>query len=190
MLDAGLVAAVGIADEAGQPYVLPCAYARDGDRLLLHGSTGSRLFRRLAGGAPACVTVTLLDGLVLARSMFESSMHYRSVMVLGAGTAISGDAKEPALRRLSEHLMPGRWGDARPPSGKELAQTLVVGLPLTEWSVKVSDGPPEDDPADLDRPVWAGVIPFNTRLGEPVHAPGVDAGRPVPRYVASWAPRR
>jgi len=186
VLDAGLVAHVGIDDGSGQPMVLPCAYARDGDGLLLHGSTGSRLFRRLADGAPACVTVTLLDGLVLARSMFESSMHYRSAMVLGAGSAVAPSDKEAALRALSEHLMPGRWGDARPPSSRELAQTLIITLPMAEWSVKVSDGPPDDDPADLDRPVWAGVLPLRTVAGAPIAAAGVTPGRPVPDYLPGW----
>ncbi len=187
VLDAGSIAHVGIATEEGQPYVLPCAYARDGDRVLLHGSTASRLFRRLAAGAPCGVTVTLLDGLVAARSVFESSMHYRSAMVLGTGAAVPAQDRENALRLLSEHLMPGRWGDARPPSARELAQTLVVAVPLDEWSVKVSDGPPEDDEADLDRPVWAGVIPYRTVAGQPVAAPGLDPTRELPGYVSSWS---
>jgi nitroimidazol reductase NimA-like FMN-containing flavoprotein (pyridoxamine 5'-phosphate oxidase superfamily) len=186
ILDAGLVAHVAVVDESGQPFVLPCGYARDGDRLLLHGSTASRLFRTLAGGAPSCVTVTLLDGLLLARSAFESSMNYRSVMVLGQFNALDGEEKLAALQRLSDHLLPGRWGDIRPPSKKELAATLVLSLPLSECSVKVSSGPPEDAPEDLDRPVWAGVVPVLQRFGEPVPAPDMCLDIEAPAYVRGW----
>ena len=132
VLDAGRVAHVAVLDGEGQPYVIPVAYARDGDAVLFHGSTASRLFRTLAAAAPTCLTVTLLDGLVLARSVFESSMHYRSAMVLGSSTALEGDAKLAGLERISEHLMPGRWGDARQPNRKELAATLVLTMPLDE----------------------------------------------------------
>jgi nitroimidazol reductase NimA-like FMN-containing flavoprotein (pyridoxamine 5'-phosphate oxidase superfamily) len=186
VLDAGLVAHVAVVDESGQPFVLPCGYARDGERLLLHGSTASRLFRTLAGGAPSCVTVTLLDGLVLARSAFESSMNYRSVMVLGQFNALDGEEKLAALQRLSDHLLPGRWSDIRPPSAKELAATLVLSLPLTECSVKLSAGPPEDAPEDLDRPVWAGVVPVVQRFGEPVTAPDMRFDIEIPPYVERW----
>ena len=140
VLDAGRVAHIGIVGEGAQPYVLPVAYARDGDRVLVHGSTGSRLFGTLAAGAPACLTVTLLDGLVVARSVFESSMHYRSVMVLGVAAELDEAAKLAGLERITDHLMPGRWADARRPNRKELAATTVLALPLTEWSVKVDVG--------------------------------------------------
>jgi nitroimidazol reductase NimA-like FMN-containing flavoprotein (pyridoxamine 5'-phosphate oxidase superfamily) len=186
ILDAGLVAHVAVVDESGQPFVLPCGYARDGDRLLLHGSTASRLFRTLAGGAPSCVTVTLLDGLVLARSAFESSMNYRSVMVLGQFNALDGEEKLAALQRLSDHLLPERWSDIRPPSKKELAATLVLSLPLSECSVKVSADPPEDAPEDLDRPVWAGVVPVLQRFGEPAPAPDMCLDIEAPAYVRGW----
>jgi nitroimidazol reductase NimA-like FMN-containing flavoprotein (pyridoxamine 5'-phosphate oxidase superfamily) len=186
VLDAGLVAHVAVVDESGQPFVLPCGYARDGERLLLHGSTASRLFRTLAGGAPSCVTVTLLDGLVLARSAFESSMNYRSVMVLGQFNALDGEEKLAALQRLSDHLLPERWSDIRPPSKKELAATLVLSLPLTECSVKLSAGPPEDAPEDLDRPVWAGVVPVVQRFGEPLTAPDMRFDVEIPPYVERW----
>ena len=191
MLDAGRVAHVGLVGEGGQPYVLPVAYARHGDVVLVHGSTASRLFRRLATGAPACLTVTLLDGLVVARSVFESSMHYRSAMVLGAADVVDDEGKVAALERISEHLMPGRWADARRPSRKELAATMVLALPLTEWSVKVSAGPPEDPPEDLDLPVWAGVVPLREVLGAPVPAPDLRVGTAAPAYVRTWgAPPR
>ncbi len=186
ILDAGLVAHVGIVDEGGQPFVVPVAYARDGDRILFHGSTGSRLFRRLAEGAPTCVTVTLLDGLVLARSAFESSMNYRGVMALGVCTVLDGEDRDDALRRISDHLLPGRWDDIRGPSKKELAATLVLALPLDEVSVKVSEGGPTDDEQDVDRPVWAGHVPIREVLGEPV-PDEAGAAHPVPDYVRAWS---
>lgn len=197
ILDAGRVAHVAALDalappdagqaiSAAQPYVLPVAYARDRDTVLIHGSTASRLFRALAGGAPTCLTVTLLDGLLLARSVFESSMHYRCAMVLGQAQQLDGEAKVSALHSLSEHLMPGRWNDARRPNHKELAATLVLALPLDEWSVKVSDGPPDDAEEDLALPVWAGVVPIAEVLGAPKAAADVRPDVAVPAYVASW----
>jgi nitroimidazol reductase NimA-like FMN-containing flavoprotein (pyridoxamine 5'-phosphate oxidase superfamily) len=186
VLDAGRVAHVAVVDEEGRPYVLPVAHARDGDAVLVHGSTGSRLFRGLAAGAPTCLTVTVLDGLVAARSAFESSMQYRSAMVLGSATRVPDADKPRALEVLTEHLMPGRWADARHPNAKELAKTMVLSLPLDEWSVKVSDSPPEDDPGDLDRPVWAGVVPMGVAWGEPVDAPDLRGSYPVPGYVRRW----
>ncbi|MGZ4591887.1 MAG: pyridoxamine 5'-phosphate oxidase family protein [Actinomycetes bacterium] len=187
VLDAGKVAHVAVLDDAAQPYVVPVAYARDGDAVLFHGSTASRLFRSLAEGAPTCLTVTLLDGLVVARSVFESSMHYRSAMVLGVAAPLTGRAKVAALERVSEHLMPGRWADARQPSRKELAATLVVSLPLDEWSVKVSDGPPDDAAEDLDLPVWAGVVPLHPQAyGDAAPAPDLRHPVDVPEYVRSW----
>jgi nitroimidazol reductase NimA-like FMN-containing flavoprotein (pyridoxamine 5'-phosphate oxidase superfamily) len=182
ILDAGLVAHVAVVD-GGQPFVLPVAYSRDGERVLLHGSTGSRLFRALAGGAPMCLTVTLIDGLILARTAFESSMRYRSAMVLGRAATLDGDVAELALQRLTEQLTPGRWEQLRPPSRKELAATTVVSLPLDEWSVKVSAGDPEDAAEDLDWPVWAGVIPIEHRWGQPVPSGDLRGTYPPPRYV-------
>jgi nitroimidazol reductase NimA-like FMN-containing flavoprotein (pyridoxamine 5'-phosphate oxidase superfamily) len=187
VLDAGRVAHVAVRDEGGQPYVVPVAYARDGDTVLFHGSTASRLFRGLADGAPTCLTVTLLDGLVAARSVFESSMHYRSAMVLGTAAVLTGDDKLRALEQVSEHLMPGRWADARQPNRKELAATLVLSLPLDEWSVKVSDSPPDDAAEDLDLPVWAGVLPLREVAGAPVPAPDLRGAPPLPAYVGEWA---
>jgi nitroimidazol reductase NimA-like FMN-containing flavoprotein (pyridoxamine 5'-phosphate oxidase superfamily) len=183
VLDAARVAHVAFVDD-GQPVNVPVGCARDGDRLLLHGSTASRLFRRLADGAPVCATVTLLDGMVLARSAFESSMHYRSAMVFGTATEVPAADKVAALRSMSEAWLPGRWDTLRPPKAKELAATLVLALPLEEWSVKVSDGPPEDDPDDLDAPVWAGVLPIVTAYGDPVPAPDLR-GDPAPYYPAA-----
>lgn len=185
VLDAGLVAYVAVVDDEGQPYVVPVAYARDGDRVLFHGSTGSRLFRRLAAGAPTCLTVMLLDGVVLARSAFESSMHYRSAMVLGTATELDGEDAERALRVISDHLLPGRWDDIRPPSRKETAATLVLSLPLDEASVKVSAGPPDDVPEDVHRPVWGGHVPIREVYGVPVPDER-GAAYDVPDYVRGW----
>ncbi|MDO3701095.1 pyridoxamine 5'-phosphate oxidase family protein [Micromonospora sp. C28SCA-DRY-2] len=181
VLDAGRVGHLAIV-EGDQPYALPVGYARDGDRVLVHGATGSRLFRHLAAGAPACLTVTLLDGLVLARSAFESSMNYRCAMVLGTLASLAGDEKLAALERLSEHLLPGRWAVIRPPSAKELAATLVLALPLTECSVKISAGPPDDPPEDLSREVWAGVVPVVESLGRPEPDPALRFDLPPPEW--------
>jgi nitroimidazol reductase NimA-like FMN-containing flavoprotein (pyridoxamine 5'-phosphate oxidase superfamily) len=189
VLDAGRVAHIAVQDDEGQPYVVPVAYARDGDDVLFHGSTASRLFRSLAAGAPTCLTVTLLDGLVLARSVFESSMHYRSAMVLGSSAPLEGAAKITALERISEHLMPGRWADARQPNRKELAATLVLSMPLDEWSVKVSDGPPDDATEDLDLPVWAGILPMYEAYGAAAPAPDLRPGLELPSYVREWTAR-
>ncbi|MFL6157601.1 MAG: pyridoxamine 5'-phosphate oxidase family protein [Marmoricola sp.] len=185
VLDAAKVAHVGFVHD-GRPVTIPVAAARDGDRLLLHGSTGSRLFRTLAAGAEVCVTATLLDGLVLARSAFESSMHYRSAMVFGTPVEVAGDAKVAALRAMSEAWMPGRWETLRPPLAKELAATLVLALTLDEWSVKISDGAPDDPDEDLDEPVWAGVLPITSRYDEPVPAPDLRGDPPVPAYLGGW----
>jgi len=186
ILDAGLVAHLAVTDADNQPFVVPVGYARDGDRVLFHGSTGSRLFRGLAAGQPTCLTVTLLDGLVLARSTFESSMHYRAVMVLGVAQKVTGPPKLAALEVITEHLLPGRWAEARHPSEKELAATIVLALPLDEVSVKVADGPPTDEPDDLSRPIWAGVVPMREVLGSPIDAPDLRQPYPVPAYVQAW----
>lgn len=149
VLDAGLVAHIAVADPGtatrpSSPIAIPVAYARNGDSVLFHGSTGSRLFRLCAAGVPVCLTVTRLDGLVLARSAFESSMNYRSALVLGHCSVLHGSLKLAALERISEHLMPGRWKEVRQPSAQELRATAVLELPLDECSVKVSDGMPDD----------------------------------------------
>ena len=182
ILDAAYVAQVGIAVD-GQPFVVPMACARDGDGLLLHGSTGSRLMRALASGAPACVAVLHLDGLVYARSAFESSMNYRSATVLGAAEQVPKDEMEAALEVLSEHLFPGRWAELRPPKKKELAATVILRMPLDEWSVKVSQGYGEDDPDDLDSPVWAGVVPLEMVAGEPEDAPDLTVAVAPPTHL-------
>jgi uncharacterized protein len=186
VLDAGLVGHLAVVQD-GQPFVLPVAYARDGANLLLHGSAASRLFRLGAAGLPVCFTVTLLDGLVLARSAFESSMNYRSVMVLGHCAVLHGRSKLVALERISEHLMPGRWAQIRHPSDSELKATAVLELPLGECSVKVSSGGPGDDPEDAALPVWAGRIPLAESWCDPVPAADLDpAYAAIPEYVRRW----
>jgi nitroimidazol reductase NimA-like FMN-containing flavoprotein (pyridoxamine 5'-phosphate oxidase superfamily) len=183
VLDAGRVAHVAVVDDA-RPLVVPLAFARDGDALLVHGSTASRAFRLLADGADTCVTVTLLDGYVLARAAFEVSMRYRSAMVLGRFTPLTdADAKLAALVRISEASVPGRWADLRPPTRKELAATSVLRMPLTEWSVKVNDGWPTDEGDDLLRPVWAGVVPVSATLGPALDAPDLLDGVDAPDYL-------
>ena len=185
VLDEGLVAHVGLVTDDG-PVVIPMLYARDGDRLLLHGSVASRLMR--AGRATAmCVTVTLVDGLVLARSAFHHSMNYRSVVVFGQATAITDpDERLAALGVLVEHLVPGRTPGTRPPNDKELRATLVLALPLDEASVKVRTGPPSDDDADLGLSNWAGVVPVTTVFGAPEPAPDLRADIPVPAHASGY----
>jgi hypothetical protein len=171
ILDEALVCHVGFESEHG-PVVLPTMHARVGDTLYLHGAVGNAMLRTLAAGAPVCVTVTLLDGLVLARSAFHHSMNYRSVVVFGAATAVEErDAKLAALEALVERIHPGRWTEARPPTDAELRQTLVVSVPLDEASAKVRTGPPIDDPEDYALDVWAGEIPLETRRLEGVPDP-------------------
>lgn len=173
-----LVGHVGMVHADGAPLVLPVAVAPDGDRVLFHGSTGSRMFRALAAGAPACLTITHLDGLVLARSAFESSMNYRCLVVLGTAEVLQGTEKEGALRTLTEHLTPGRWESLRPMTAKEVSATTVLALPLTEFSVKVRTGGPED-PEDSRWPIWAGHVPLRVTADDPVPEPdSADRARP------------
>src|SRR5512137_1663948 len=180
ILDEALVCHVGFVAD-GQPYVLPTTYARMGDRLVLHGSPSNRMLRVLVSGAPACITVSLLDGLVLARSAFHHSMNYRSVVVLGSGRAVEGrEAKRAALEAIVEHVAPGRIRQARPPTDREVDGTLVVEFPVVEASAKVRAGPPVDEAEDLALDVWAGVVPLRLVAGEPVPDAHVPGGRVAP----------
>ena len=145
----------------GQPYVIPTLHARAGDLLYIHGSSASRMLRNAATGAPMCATVTLLDGLVLAKSVFNHSMNYRSVVVLGEATQLADEAKLEALHLFTERVAPGRWDEARQPTPTELKATTILTLPLNEASAKVRSGPPEDEPEDIDLPVWSGVVPIH-----------------------------
>lgn len=180
ILDEAIVCHVGFVD-AGQPFVIPTGYGRMGDRLVLHGSVASRMLRALRAGAPACVTVTLTDGLVVAKSAFQSSINYRSVVVLGRATEVTHPAeKRRALDALVEHLVPGRTADARGGSDLELRQTLVVTIPLDEVSVKQRTGGPHEKDEDLDLPVWNGVVPLRTVVDPPEPADG------APAYVTAY----
>lgn len=186
ILDDGLVCHVGVAVE-GQPYVLPMAYARDGERLLLHGSVASRLMESLTGGARACVTVTHLDGLVFARSGFSSSMNYRSVVALGTLREIADpDDKVRALDLIADHLAPGHSREQRAAEPKEIDATRVLELPLEEVSAKVRSGPPEDLAKDVELPIWAGVLPLATVPGAPEPAPDLPDGLETPESVRRW----
>ena len=187
ILDEGMLCHLGYVVD-GQPYVVPTLYGRDGDRLVLHGSSASRALLT-ATSLPVCVTVTLLDGLVLARSLFNHSANYRSVVVLGQAAVVADPAaKQAALRVLSEHLLPGRWDEARAPNDKELRATSVLVLDLTESSAKVRTGSPEDDREDLGLDVWAGEIPLQLVAGSPIDDPHLRSGIAVPPSVARWAP--
>lgn len=186
ILDEGLVCHVGIVVE-NQPYVIPMNYARRGDELILHGSAASRLLKRLREGAPACVTVTLLDGLVLARSALHHSVNFRSVVVLGTAESIRDpEDKKDALRYLVEHVIPGRAKDARPPSDSEVAATAVLKIPIQEASAKTRSGPPSDAEADMHLPVWSGVIPLRVVATEPEADPTMAPEIDVPRYVTDY----
>jgi nitroimidazol reductase NimA-like FMN-containing flavoprotein (pyridoxamine 5'-phosphate oxidase superfamily) len=168
----------------GQPYVVPMALGRDGDHILLHGSVVSRLMINLADGLPCCVTVTHLDGLVLARSSFNSSMNYRSLMVFGTATLVSDEAgKKRGLDILVEHLAPGRLADLRPSTRRELNATTLLALPLETFSIKSRSGPPGDAKGDLDTPIWAGVIPLSLVAGDPQPAPDMPGDIPLPDYL-------
>lgn len=187
ILDAALVCHLGFVHE-GQPYVIPTLHARIGERLYVHGSAASRTLRTIAGGTPMCATVTLLDGLVLARSVFEHSVNYRSVVVLGTATLVDeAEEKLAALVALTEQLLPGRNADARQPTRKELKATSVLWLPLDEASAKVRSGPPDDgESADALLDIWAGEIPFVTTAAAPVPDPTLREGIPVPPYARDY----
>jgi uncharacterized protein len=184
ILDEGFICHVAFVVD-GQPYALPTGYARIGERLYLHGSTGSRL--GLWPGMDVCVTVTLLDGIVLARSAFHHSFQYRSVMVLGRTELVTDLAEtEAALTALVEHFMPGRSADARAGSRRELASTAVLAVPLEEVSAKVRTGDPKDDEEDYALPVWAGILPLAIVPGEPIPDSRLDPTVPMPSYVKEW----
>ena len=187
ILDEGFICHVGFVID-NQPFVIPTGYGRAGDNLYIHGSAASRMLRNLDQGVPVCVTVTLLDGLVLARSIFNQSMNYRSVVVLGTAVAVE-DPKEKleALRALSDHILPGRWADVRQPNDKELKATLVMRLPITEFSAKVRQGPPIDDEEDYSFPTWAGVVPLKMQTGAPINDPRLDPACEVPLYAKNYS---
>jgi uncharacterized protein len=186
ILDEGLICHVGFVFERS-PFVIPTGYGRDGDRLLIHGSAASRMLRALSAGAEACITVTLVDGLVLARSAFHHSMNYRSVVVLAKGTLIDQpEAKMEALRVITERLVPGRWDGVRQPTPQEMKGTTVISFSIAEASAKVRIGPPKDDAEDYALPTWAGVLPLSLTPGAPIaderNLPGVK----LPDYIRHY----
>jgi hypothetical protein len=190
ILDEGFLCHVGFVVD-GQPFVIPTSYGREGDSLFIHGSAASRMLRHAKEGVPVCITVTLLDGLVLARSIFNHSMNYRSVVVLGRATLVDDPAEKiEALRLLSEHIIPGRWADSRQPNERELKATSVLRVPIEEFSAKVRKGPAIDDEEDYSFPTWAGVVPLEMVAGEPLDDARLDPARTAPAYAKQYSRRR
>jgi len=186
ILDEGFICHVGFAPQ-GQPFVIPTGYARDGDKLYIHGSQASRMLRTLSTGVDVCVTVTIIDGLVLARSAFHHSMNYRSVVIFGRATLVEDpEEKMAALLALSEHIIRGRWADVREPTELEMKQTTVLSLPLVEASAKIRTGPPLDDEEDYAMDVWAGVVPLRLVAGEPIKDPRLPEGIQIPAYAREY----
>lgn len=189
ILDEGLIAHVGIVED-GQPFVMPTLHARAGDVVYLHGSAASRTMRAMAAGAPVCLTVSLIDGLVLARAAMHHSANYRSAVLLGRARPVTDPHERLAgFEAVVERLVPGRWSDVRPPSEKELKATALVALPIDEASAKIRTGGPIDDEEDYVLPAWAGVIPLSVHAGEAQADPRLAPDVPVPAYVSGW-PRR
>jgi hypothetical protein len=190
ILDEGFLCHAGFVVD-GQPFVIPTSYGRKDASLYIHGSAASRMLRQMKNGVPVCITVTLLDGLVLARSVFNHSMNYRSVVILGKATLVDdSQEKLAALRVLSEHILPGRWEDSRQPNQNELKATSVLRVPIDEFSAKVRTGPPIDDEEDYSFPTWAGVLPLETVVGKPIDDARLLAGTEVPEYARSYTRKR
>ncbi len=186
ILDSAFLCHVGFV-VGGQPYVIPTGYGRDGDTLYIHGSAASRMLRNLAEGIDVCVTVTILDGLVLARSAFHHSMNYRSVVILGKAVLVTdADEKEQALLTISEQIIPGRWAEVRPPTPNELKATSVLRIPITEASAKIRTGPPIDDDDDYALKIWAGVIPISLGAQAPVADEVMPSGVDLPDHVRNY----
>jgi nitroimidazol reductase NimA-like FMN-containing flavoprotein (pyridoxamine 5'-phosphate oxidase superfamily) len=188
ILDEGLISHLGISDGHGQPFVVPTLHARSGDLVYCHGSVASRTIKQLAGGAPACLTVSLIDGLVLARSAMHHSANYRSAMLLGTARLVEDhDEQLHAAEAIVEHIVPGRWAEVRPPSRNELRATAMLALPIDEASAKVRTGGPLDDEEDYALPAWAGVIPLTTRAGTPEADARLDESIAVPDHVSGYS---
>jgi uncharacterized protein len=186
IVDEALICHVGFAYD-NQPFVIPTLHARQGDAILLHGAKGSRLLRHVETGGEVCITITLLDGIVLARSVFSHSINYRSVVLFGKGQVIlDDDMRMQALEAFTERLIPGRWQDARPPSPVELKQTTIVAVPIESASAKVRSGPPKDNQDDMELPVWAGILPLHQACGIPIADPQLRAEIGVPEYVRNY----
>jgi uncharacterized protein len=190
ILDEGFLCHVGFVAD-GQPFVIPTSYGRQDANLYIHGSAASRMLRNLKESIPVCVTVTLLHGLVLARSIFNHSMNYESVVILGKATLVDDPVEKlEALRLLSEHIIPGRWADPRPPNERELKATSVLRVPIEEFSAKVRKGPVVDDEEDYSFPTWAGVVPLEMKAGEPINDARLQPGQTVPEYARQYSRRR
>lgn len=185
ILDEGYFCHVGF-EQNGQPYVIPTAYGRDGRNLYIHGSASSRMLNQAAKEIPICVTVTLVDGLVLARSAFHSSVNYRSVVVLGSAEKVEGEQKLAALRVIVDHIVPGRWDSLRPVQARELEETTVLRLPIEEASAKMRSGPPVDDEEDYALPIWAGTLDFPVATPVPRPDPRLAPDTPVPPHVSRY----
>jgi uncharacterized protein len=190
ILDEGFICHVGFVVD-GQPFVIPTSYGRSGDTLYVHGSAASRMLRNLDKGIPVCITVTLLDGLVLARSIFNHSMNYRSVVIVGTATLVDDPTEKlEALRRLSEHILPGRWAESRQPNERELKATFALRVPLTELSAKVRQGPPIDDEEDYAFRTWAGVVPLQMVAGTPIPDARCEPEISVPAYASAYSRKK
>jgi nitroimidazol reductase NimA-like FMN-containing flavoprotein (pyridoxamine 5'-phosphate oxidase superfamily) len=187
ILDEGFLCHAGFAVD-GQPFVIPTSYGRKDASLYIHGSAASRMLRQIKEGVPVCITVTLLEGLVLARSIFNHSMNYRSVVILGKATPVDDPAEKlAALRILSEHILPGRWDDSRQPNERELKATSVLRVPIEEFSAKVRQGPAIDDEEDYTFPTWAGVVPLEMVAGKPIDDARLLPGKEVPEYARNYS---
>ena len=187
ILDEGFLCHAGFVVD-GQPFVIPTSYGRKDASLYIHGSAASRMLRQMKDGVPVCITVTLLEGLVLARSIFNHSMNYRSVVILGKATLVDDpEEKLAALRILSEHILPGRWNDSRQPNERELKATSVLRVPIEEFSAKVRQGPPIDDEEDYSFPTWAGVVPLEMVAGAPIADARLLPGTKIPQYARHYA---
>jgi len=190
ILDEGFLCHAGFAVD-GQPFVIPTSYGRNDASLYIHGSAASRMLRQFKEGTPVCITVTLLEGLVLARSIFNHSMNYRSVVILGKATLVDDPAEKlAALRILSEHILPGRWDDSRQPNDRELKATSVLHVPIEEFSAKVRQGPAIDDEEDYSFPTWAGVVPLEMVAGQPIDDARLLPGQEVPEYARNYSRKR
>jgi uncharacterized protein len=187
IIDEGFICHVAFVVD-GQPYAIPTSYGRAGETLYIHGSAASRMLRSLSGGIPVCVAVTLIDGLVLARSAFHHSINYRSVMIFGKAMIVDGaEEKATALKTFTEHVIPGRWSKVRQPNEQELKATTVLALPLVEVSAKVRTGPPKDDEEDMAFPVWAGILPLRMAALAPIDDPSLSSEMKPPDYVVNYA---
>jgi nitroimidazol reductase NimA-like FMN-containing flavoprotein (pyridoxamine 5'-phosphate oxidase superfamily) len=187
ILDEGFLCHAGFVVD-GQPFVIPTSYGRKDASLYIHGSAASRMLRQFKEGVPVCITVTLLEGLVLARSIFNHSMNYRSVVILGKATLVDDPAEKlSALRILSEHILPGRWDDSRQPNERELKATSVLHVPIEEFSAKVRQGPAIDDEEDYSFPTWAGVVPLEMVAGKPIDDARLLPGKEVPAYINPYS---